>query len=125
MGRLEQAIASYDKAVEIKPDKDEAWNNRGIALGKLGRLEQAIVSYDKVLAIKPDNNEAWLNRASALIKLGRWKEGIASNTKAFEINPSYQKEILSQLINSLLKRTGLNKIYRIYTHFLKLIGFKR
>jgi len=28
----EEAIASYDRAVEIKPDKDKAWYNRGIAL---------------------------------------------------------------------------------------------
>jgi Flp pilus assembly protein TadD len=32
LGRLEEAIASYDQALEIKPDKDEAWNNRGYAL---------------------------------------------------------------------------------------------
>ena len=44
-----KAIASYDKALEFKPDKDEAWNNRGIALGNLGRLEEAIASYDKAL----------------------------------------------------------------------------
>jgi Flp pilus assembly protein TadD len=33
----EAAIASYDKALEIKPDKHEAWNNQGIALRNLGR----------------------------------------------------------------------------------------
>ena len=31
--RYSEAIASYDKALEIKPDKDEAWYNRGICFG--------------------------------------------------------------------------------------------
>ena len=54
LGRYEEAIVSYDKALEIKPDLHEAWYNRGIALGNLGRLEEAIASYDKALEFKPD-----------------------------------------------------------------------
>ena len=38
------AIASFDKALEIKPDSYEAWYNRGNALGNLGRLKEAIAS---------------------------------------------------------------------------------
>ena len=49
LGRNEEAIASYDRALQIKPDDHEALNNRGIALGKLGRYEEAINSYDKAL----------------------------------------------------------------------------
>jgi tetratricopeptide (TPR) repeat protein len=54
LGRLEEAIASYDKALEFKPDSYEAWYNRGYALGNLGRGEEAIASYEKALEIKPD-----------------------------------------------------------------------
>ena len=36
----EAAIARYEQAVAIKPDKHEAWNNRGIALSALGRNEE-------------------------------------------------------------------------------------
>ncbi len=35
LGRYEEAIASYDKAVEFKPDDHQAWNNRGFAVGNL------------------------------------------------------------------------------------------
>lgn len=41
-GDFEEAIASLDKAVEIKPDLHEAWYNRGVALGELLRFEEAI-----------------------------------------------------------------------------------
>ncbi|MEG4215833.1 tetratricopeptide repeat protein, partial [Microcoleus sp. Pol14C4] len=80
-----KAIASYDKALEIKPDLHEAWNNRGNALDDLGRLEEAIASYDKALEIKPDKHEAWYNRGYALDDLGRLEEAIASYDKALEI----------------------------------------
>ncbi len=45
----EGAIASYDKALKIKPDYDVAWYNRGVVLYTLGKLEEAIASFDKAL----------------------------------------------------------------------------
>ena len=87
LGRLEEAIASYDQALAIKPDDNQAWYNRGVALGKLGRLEEAIASYDQALEIKPDNDQAWNNRGIALDNLGRLEEEIASYERALEIKP--------------------------------------
>ena len=89
--RYEEAIASYDKALEIKPDFQEAWNNRGSALGKLGRYEEAIASYNKALEIKPDYHEAWNFRGSALGNLGRYEEAIASFDKALEFKADYHQ----------------------------------
>jgi tetratricopeptide (TPR) repeat protein len=63
---LEEAIASYDKALQIKPDDHEAWLNRGAALRDLGQLEEAIASYDKALQFKPEFYEAWCNRGVAV-----------------------------------------------------------
>ncbi len=86
-GDFEGAIASYDKALEIKPDQHESWNNRGSALYDLGRLEDAIASYDKALEFKPDLHEAWFGRSNILRKLGRLEDEIASYDKALEIKP--------------------------------------
>ncbi|MCA2623843.1 MAG: tetratricopeptide repeat protein, partial [Microcystis sp. M19BS1] len=92
MGKeYEQAIASYDRALEIKPDKHEAWYNRGVALGNLGRFEQAIASYDRALEIKPDFHQAWNNRGNALDDLGRLEEAIASYDRALEFKPDYHQ----------------------------------
>jgi tetratricopeptide (TPR) repeat protein len=91
LGRYEEAVASYDKAIEIKPDNDSAWNNRGNALDELGRYSEAIASYDKAIEIKPDNDSAWHNRGIALEKLGRYTEAVASYDKAIEIKPDYHE----------------------------------
>jgi tetratricopeptide (TPR) repeat protein len=83
----EEAIVSYDKAIEFKPDKHEAWNNRGNSLAALGRREEAIGSFDKAIEFKPDKHEAWYNRGVSLDALGRREEAIASYEKAIEFKP--------------------------------------
>jgi tetratricopeptide (TPR) repeat protein len=89
--RYQEAIASYDKALQLKPDLYQAWYNRGVALGNLGHYEEAINSYDKALQFKPDCHEAWNNRGVALDVLERTEEAIASYDKALQIQPeSYQ-----------------------------------
>ena len=44
MEQYEEAITSFDQALEIEPDDHQAWNNRGLALADLGRLDEAIDS---------------------------------------------------------------------------------
>ena len=85
MKRIEEAIVSFDKALEIQLEFHEAWYNRGIALNNLGRLNEAIASYDKALKIKPDKHEAWYWRGTVLEQLGRHDEALASYDKAVEI----------------------------------------
>jgi superkiller protein 3 len=90
---LEEAIASYDKALELKPDLHEAWNNRGYALGKLGRLEAAIASYDKALEIKPDYHEAFYNKACCYALHSQIDQAIQNLQQAINLNPDEYREM--------------------------------
>ncbi|MBD2580536.1 tetratricopeptide repeat protein [Oscillatoria sp. FACHB-1406] len=83
----EEAIASLDNALKYKPDKYEAWNNRGITLYKLGRDEEAIASFDNALKYKSDKYEAWNNRGLSLKNLGRDEEALASYENALKYKP--------------------------------------
>ncbi len=83
-----ESIASYEKAIEFKPDYYPIWSIRGIALSALGRNEEAIASYEKAIEIKPDDI-AWYVRGIALSALGRKEEAIASYDKAIEFKPDY------------------------------------
>jgi tetratricopeptide (TPR) repeat protein len=89
LGRLDEAIASFDKAIEFQPDKYEAWNNRGVTLSNLGRFDEAIASFDKAIEFIPDKHEFWYSRGYALDELGRLDEAIASYDKAIEFKPDY------------------------------------
>jgi tetratricopeptide (TPR) repeat protein len=85
--KYEEAIASYDKALQFKPDFHEAWFYRGNALDDLQRYSEAITSYDKATQFKPNYHEAWNNRGNVLGKLKRYEEAIASFDKAIQIKP--------------------------------------
>ena len=87
--RLEEAIASYDRAIALKPDYAQAWCNRGNVLNDLENFQQALASYDKAIALKPDYAEAWSNRGTALQYLYRLEEALACHDKALALNPDY------------------------------------
>ncbi|MEW5855942.1 MAG: tetratricopeptide repeat protein, partial [Cyanobacteriota bacterium] len=115
----EEAIASYDQALKIKPDKDEAWFNRGIALKNLGRLEEAVASYDQALKIKPGKDEAWNNRGVTLKKLERLEEAVASYDQALKIKPDKDEAWFNRGI--ALKKLGrLEEAVASYDQALKI-----
>ena len=66
----ETVIDAYDKAIRLKPDYTEAYNNRGVAKNDLGRHEEAIADYDEAIRLKPDSAEAYNNRGIAKDDLG-------------------------------------------------------
>ncbi|MBD1920115.1 CHAT domain-containing protein [Microcoleus sp. FACHB-831] len=90
-GNLIGAIASYDRAIEFKPDLHQAWLNRGSALENLGRFEDAIASSNRAIEIKPDFHEAWFNRGITLENLGRFEEAIAFYDRAIEFKPDFHE----------------------------------
>jgi tetratricopeptide (TPR) repeat protein len=45
------AIASYDKALEINPDKDAVWNNKACCYGLQGNVEQAIQNLQQAIRL--------------------------------------------------------------------------
>ncbi|NEO53541.1 MAG: tetratricopeptide repeat protein [Okeania sp. SIO3B5] len=87
----EEAIAAYDKALEIKQDYYKVWNAKGNALRYLGRYEEAIAAYDKALEIKPYFHEAWYNKGIVMSDLERYKQAISAYEKALEIKQDFHE----------------------------------
>ncbi len=77
LGRQEDALEGYARALELKPLWPQALNNRGTVLQAQGDYEEALAHYDRALAAAPDYAEA-LNRGSVLQDLKRPAEALAS-----------------------------------------------
>ncbi len=101
--RFEEAIASYDKALQIKPgarfvdrvqplaQKEDYylwWFNRGTALVDLQRYQEAIADLDKALAIKSDYGFVWFFRGLALFRLERYEEARISYRRSVLLSPN-------------------------------------
>ena len=94
--RADEAIAQFQKALEIQPDYAEARYNLGTVLIQQGRLDEAIAQLQKALEIKPDHASAHKNLGIAFLQQGRMDEVIAHFKKSLEIRPD-QVEIQNNL----------------------------
>jgi tetratricopeptide (TPR) repeat protein len=85
---IDKAIADYNRAVEIKRDLENAYNNRGVAYSDKGEYDRAIADYNKAIEIEPDLAEAYDNRGNAYGKKGQYDRAIADHDKAIDLNPN-------------------------------------
>ena len=115
----QSAIDYLDRALTIKPDYAEAYNNRGTALQELKRLEEALASYDQALRIKPDYAAAYYNRGNALKELKRLEEALASYDQALRIKPDYA-EAYSNRGNALQELKRLDEALANYDQALRI-----
>jgi tetratricopeptide (TPR) repeat protein len=81
------AIDCYEKAIEIDPNFDEAWNNKGNSLYQLGRFKESTEDYNRALKINPINIDAWTNKGKTLRQIEKYDESLESFNKSLEINP--------------------------------------
>jgi tetratricopeptide (TPR) repeat protein len=86
-GKVDEAIAHYQKALQIKPDYVDAHIDLGIALSQKGSVDEAIAHYQTALQIKPDYAKAHYNLGNALLQKGKVDEAIAHYQTALQIKP--------------------------------------
>jgi Tfp pilus assembly protein PilF len=88
-GRYAEAIATFDRALAMRPRDPVALNNRGVALNALGRHAESIASYDKALALESEYVFAHYNRGRALEELERYVEAVACYDKVLALDPRH------------------------------------
>lgn len=85
MGRYEEAVGAYDKAIALKPDYVEAWRNKGLSLSLLGRGPESAEAFNHALLINPQDMETWYYRALALNSTGNQSGALESIDRAVSI----------------------------------------
>ncbi len=75
LGRLDDAEATYKKAITLKPDH-KTYNNLGIVMQELGRLDEAEAIYKKAITLKPDFLQAIKNKWLLLFSQKRFEEAL-------------------------------------------------
>jgi tetratricopeptide (TPR) repeat protein len=96
LARFAEALASYDRALALRPGYPEALFNRAVTLQALARFEAALAGYDRALAVRPDHAEALSNRGVVLHKLGRLAEAIASYERALSARPTFVEALANR-----------------------------
>ncbi|GAB3408863.1 tetratricopeptide repeat protein [Flindersiella endophytica] len=82
-----EALACYDRALELEPESAVAWLNKADALRQLDRLDEALPCYDRAIELEPDAPNQWTRKSFALHALGRHKEALVCVEHALETDP--------------------------------------
>jgi tetratricopeptide (TPR) repeat protein len=88
-GRLEEALAVFDKAVQREPGDAELWKQLGGALSALNRPADALLAYQHVLKLNPANFDAAYQSGTQLFQMGRFEEALAALDLCVECQPDH------------------------------------
>ncbi len=87
--KMSEAIADFDRSIEIAPLYPDAYLNRGIAYEGQKLWDKAISDYNRVLAITPQDPVALNNRGNAKAGQQQWQDALEDYQKAAKLDPRF------------------------------------
>ncbi|MDJ0555554.1 MAG: tetratricopeptide repeat protein [Microcoleaceae cyanobacterium MO_207.B10] len=121
MGKLQEALDWYKKALEIQPDFVEVYANLGTIFAQQRQWEQAISYYRKAISVKPDFAGAYRNLAKIYTQINQPLAAAECLYQALKIEPgkATAEESLS-LANSLSENGKLEEAIACYKRAIQL-----
>jgi predicted O-linked N-acetylglucosamine transferase (SPINDLY family) len=89
MGNNEEALRSYDAALQIDPGYQEVLLNSGALLRSMFRHKEALERFNKILTINPSHVAALGNCGIMLTEFKQSKQAIAMFEQLIKINPDF------------------------------------
>jgi tetratricopeptide (TPR) repeat protein len=85
LGREEEALPWFDRALERQPDLQVAFTNKAFALAYLHRFTEAFAVYDALNVVDPGNAEAELGKSLLHLLTGNFEAGWAGREARLRI----------------------------------------
>jgi tetratricopeptide (TPR) repeat protein len=87
MGRAEESLKVFDKAVQLKPDDAELWKHLGGVLHALDRPAEALLSYQHALHLDPGLWEAAYHSGVILHRMERLEDALVQLDRCVKLRP--------------------------------------
>ena len=85
--KFDEAIAYYQKIIQLEPESWETYHQLGDVLSKAERWQEAVITYNQAIQLNSQFAWSYNNLGYALLKLERWSEAFPALQQAIEINP--------------------------------------
>jgi tetratricopeptide (TPR) repeat protein len=106
-GRIQEAIALFDKAISIFPEYLNAWIGKGGSFMIQQKFVEAIACFDQALKIRPQDPFSWYNKGVSLLKLGKRHEAIEALKKMIEFSgPEHANKVAE--VKAIIYKLGQN-----------------
>jgi tetratricopeptide (TPR) repeat protein len=83
-----EAIACYDKVIELDPRSKAAWFNKALVSSHLDKHEEALTCYEEAIRIDPTYARSWFNKGVTCIRLKKIPEAITCFEEAVRLDPT-------------------------------------
>ena len=87
LGRAEEALEAYDRALELQPDYAWAWARKGRTLRLLERYDEALACFEQAITLSPSYGWAWNGKGIVLERQGRIEEALEAYRQAAMLKP--------------------------------------
>ena len=102
--KFEKAFENYFKAIEIKPDFFEGYNNIGHLCNETGNYEKAIAFFKRSISIKENDYQTHNNIANTYLKLHQLEKATFHYNRSLQINPDFAEAYNN--LGNIEKETG-------------------
>jgi tetratricopeptide (TPR) repeat protein len=89
VNRFEEALAVYERAIELDPNYIEAYNNKGITLRALNRPKEALTTFERAIHLNPNFAPLYNGTGNVLLAIGHNEEALAAYERAIHLNPDF------------------------------------
>ena len=86
--RVEEAVAHFQRAIELRPNYPDAHYNLGVVFGRRNDVDGAIAQFRTILSLYPNDSNSNAALADALVHKGSFREAIAHYEIALKSDPN-------------------------------------
>ena len=93
LGKFEEAIDAFNKAIELDPNCDKAYSNRGGAYFYLKYYDKSLKDFNKAIDLNPKNDANYYNRGLLYYVLKKYERAIEDYMCVRLSNPSIHQPL--------------------------------